>query len=734
MGETKMQIVGYASTWTARPGDAIGLHVSCKSQNYNVSLVRLLHGDTNPAGPGFRANSIACSIEGRLPGSWHDVASGSYAIVEDAGPLLNEPVTTIAAWIFPTLPGSKKQVVLSRGEDGFCLAIDTDGRPVAQVGSTVLHSSDPLIANQWYNLIVRIDRRTSVVELSVHPRDTWPSKVRSSTARKSANDIGAFSGPLVIAAHETSAGTIDHFNGKIDSPTIFSDWLLDDDVALLFSQNSLTQSQAHWDFGADHGSLIIPSHTGGREARLVGMPTRAVTGHRANGNALRPSDCPNHYTAIHFHDDDKDDARWPEAASLMIANDWDSGIYAFHLQTDDGHEDYVPFFVLPAREGPHASIAFLAPTFSYTAYGNVHYSHLALDPELEKMLPEKHSPHDIYIKTQRLNSTYDLHTDGSGVSHVSRLLPQVNVRPNQDSGNGSPHQFNADLHLVDWLNVKGFEHDVITDEALHHDGLEILKPYNVILTGTHPEYWSGTMLDSVQSYLRNGGRIMYMGGNGFYWVTSVHPIVPHVLEIRKYGGTRTWTAQPDERHHATTGEQGGIWRDRGRAPQKMLGVGFAGQGFGTNGKYRRTAASFTGPLSDLFDGIEAEVIGDTPSLVLDHNAAGFELDRIDQALGSPPNTICLARSFDHGDQYQVAYEEALASMIPAQLGSTNPNLHGDISYLEYPRGGAVFSTGSISYCGSLSYNAYDNDISRLTENVLRKFNNTSNDMFDKTKS
>jgi N,N-dimethylformamidase len=33
----------------------------------------------------------------------------------------------------------------------------------------------------------------------------------------------------------------------------------------------------------------------------------------------------------------------------------------------------------------------------------------------------------------------------------------------------------------------------------------------------------------------------------------------------------------------------------------------------------------------------------------------------------------------------------------------------------------VFSTGSIAWCGSLSHNGYDNNVSRITENVLRRF-------------
>ncbi|MDT5130343.1 MAG: hypothetical protein QOH54_5987, partial [Mycobacterium sp.] len=36
-------------------------------------------------------------------------------------------------------------------------------------------------------------------------------------------------------------------------------------------------------------------------------------------------------------------------------------------------------------------------------------------------------------------------------------------------------------------------------------------------------------------------------------------------------------------------------------------------------------------------------------------------------------------------------------------------------------GGGVWSFSSISYCGSLSHNNYDNNISTLTANVLNRF-------------
>jgi N,N-dimethylformamidase len=44
-----------------------------------------------------------------------------------------------------------------------------------------------------------------------------------------------------------------------------------------------------------------------------------------------------------------------------------------------------------------------------------------------------------------------------------------------------------------------------------------------------------------------------------------------------------------------------------------------------------------------------------------------------------------------------------------------------MTYIEKPKGGAVFSVGSITYCGSLPANKFDNDVSRLTFNVINRF-------------
>ena len=65
-----------------------------------------------------------------------------------------------------------------------------------------------------------------------------------------------------------------------------------------------------------------------------------------------------------------------------------------------------------------------------------------------------------------------------------------------------PHQLGADLYITDWLNHINIDFDIITDHDLHWEGAAALEPYNVVLTGQHPEYSSGQMLDALTSYTR----------------------------------------------------------------------------------------------------------------------------------------------------------------------------------------------------------------------------------------
>ncbi|MGY8996255.1 MAG: N,N-dimethylformamidase beta subunit family domain-containing protein, partial [Alphaproteobacteria bacterium] len=72
---------------------------------------------------------------------------------------------------------------------------------------------------------------------------------------------------------------------------------------------------------------------------------------------------------------------------------------------------------------------------------------------------------------------------------------------------------------------------------------------------------------------------------------------------------------------------------------------------------------------------------------------------------------------------------AKTMMVPDEIGlnhsalggDQNPNVRADMTFFETPGGGAVFSVGSIAWPGSLPHNGYDNNVSQICENVLRRF-------------
>ena len=739
-----MNIIGYSDRFCVQRGQPIRFMVSCESSSYRAEIVRLRHIDENPAGPGFKSEPVESEIAGEYEGRPQILHTGSCVNVPHDPSLNCVDGFTLQAWIWPTSPRKGIQGLLTKwcdsSQTGYGLVIDEDGSLGLWIGkgdgqTERVRTGVGLKASHWYSAAATYDAATGKACLFQQPLDNWPidgsAAVVEETVRPQA--VGVHSNPFLMAAHwhrntTGEATTTAHFNGKIDRPQLFDRPLDPQQIAAAKNGSPADSDEtlvAHWDFSRDISSRHVTDVSRrGLHGCTVNMPMRAAIGQDWSGCDVDFRTDPSGYGAIYFHDDDLEDAEWDVGVEWTVPDELPSGIYAARLTTENG-EDHIPFAVRPMRNKATAQIAFLAPSVTYLAYANQQYS----DPMrigLGRQDSEQLAPADQYMRDHSLKSLYDMHSDGTGVCYSSRLRPILNMKPGYRNAAlslaaGWPHGLNADMHLLDWMDAKSFAYDVISDDDLHCEGAELLEPYRVIVTGTHPEYWTSAMLDGLQSYLSGGGRIMYLGGNGFYWVTSFDPERDHLIEVRRWGGTRAWEARPGEYHHSTTGEIGGLWRLRNRAPQKIVGVGFVSMGSGRNRPYGRQPGSFDPRAAFIFEGIaEDELIGDFPSLVLEHGAAGFEVDYADSTLGTPDHALILASSFGHSDEYQLAIEDQMASGA-ATGGSDNPLVHADMVYFEGPDDGAVFSVGSISWCGCLSNGNYDNNVSRVTENVLRRF-------------
>ena len=42
-------------------------------------------------------------------------------------------------------------------------------------------------------------------------------------------------------------------------------------------------------------------------------------------------------------------------------------------------------------------------------------------------------------------------------------------------------------------------------------------------------------MDALETYVGESGRLMYLGGNGFYWLVSYDPERPYLMEVQALG-------------------------------------------------------------------------------------------------------------------------------------------------------------------------------------------------------
>ncbi len=734
------QILAYADRISVAPGESFKVMVSCEGiDRYDASLIRVIQGDINPAGPPYREERIPIDLGGPFDGRYQPINAGSYAVVENPPSFTVCSSVSVQALIWPTLENKKPQTILSQQDpqtgQGFRLYLDstfsltfeicTKENQVESVSTQL-----SLLTQRWYFVSGSYDTDKGILTVSQRPLNHYARAKDAGTVSRTfsfkplATTVNA---PIMIAARSANDKPAqDHFNGRIEAPKIYARaFTVEESEAAVAAHSS--ELIAAWNFSTAISTDQIKDQSGNElHGYLVNLPTRGVAGHRWNGDEHCWLDRPEHYAAIHFHDDDLYDCEWDIDFECRLPNDISSGVYAIYLNSGP-EEYYVPFAVRPPRGKTSAPVALILPTASYMAYAN---NRIGLDvPETEIVagrLIQLH-PIDLFMQTHPELGLcfYDLHNDGSGVYYSSRLRPIVNMQPKHIGNLGgvgsNVWQFNADTHILDWLNQLGQPFDVITDEDLENEGVDVLRDYQVVITGTHPEYYSVKMLDGVQSYLDGGGRLMYLGGNGFYWRISFHPTLPGVIECRKSeDGIRAFAPLPGEFYASFTGEYTGLWRRNGRAPNQLVGVGMVSQGFDYSSPYVMTEASSEPRAHFIFDGVKGPVIGDYG--LSGGAAAGLELDATDHCLGTAPHALVLARSERHTDLYLLTPED-MNDPAPGLGGSEAEIIRAEMVYFETPNNGAVFSTGSIAWCGSLSHAGYNNDIARISTNVLTRFLN-----------
>ena len=736
-----LPLAGYADRLSVRPGEKIAFKVSSQFEgDYAARVVRIVCADANPKGPGIVEEAVEASIEGSYSGRNQPVHLGSYARIEKGRDLSAASVTFVAT-VWPTTPGNgKRQGVLAADEPatrvGFALAIGEDGSAEAILGSERVKTRAPMENRHWYRIWASYDRTTRKLTVGqgrlVRGKLAGKWTTAEMTIPPGADALPPATMPWVIGAlggHPVRG----HFNGKIEAPAVFARAMTGDAVESALAGGATAEGLvARWDFARDFDALTVKDiGPNGLDGKLVSLPARAMTGSTWTGREMCFRHAAPEYGAIHFHEDDLYDCGWATDFTWEVPQGTRSGVYAVRLKAGDTEEN-IPFFVVPPKGKKTADICVLMSTFTYTVYHN-HARPEARTGWWRELWTKQAAEWGAY-KANAFDhpeygwSTYNYHTDGSGICHASWLRPMLTMRsgyityPDEKIRGSGLRHFPADTHLIAWLEAKGYSYDVITDKELDEEGVALLKPYRAVITGSHPEYHTPAMLDALEAYRDGGGRFMYLGGNGFYWKVARHKSLEAAIEIRRgEGGIRAWAAEAGEYYNAFDGEYGGLWRRNGRPPQNLCGVGFTAQGNFVGNHYRVLPEGRSSRAAWILEGVKGETFGGHG--LSGHGAAGFELDRTDVRLGTPSHAVVLARSEGHEPEapWVLVPEEQLTHLTTIPGKKPAELIHADLTFFEAPNDGAVFSTGSITFCGSLPSNKFDNDCSTILKTVLDRF-------------
>jgi N,N-dimethylformamidase len=727
-------IIGYTTPLIVEPGAVVELRATTRAASYVGSVVRI--AGASPDGALALQRTPGFPDEQMLPGRVQPLRAGSAVAIGPSPVFAGLESFTVCCWVLQTLATAEPQALVGTLDEtvsaGFRVVADERRGVGLQLalrdgGVADVFVESPVPLECWTFVAASFDGRGGRATISAtSSTGETASAASDGLPRHRPNDLLVVGAPpgrgREVAPHGNGC-----FNGKLSRPLVLSGVASADDLVALRAGEpppSSLEAACILDFADAIGAQAFTDRSGHRHpVTVLNLPTSGVTGPRWGARTSSFLQAPSEYDAIHFHDDDLEDADWDVDLAVGIPPQTPSGVFALRIETDDC-VDLVPFFVTAAGSPARADVAVLLPTLTYLAYANEHeilsnpqsyVDFTGRDPREARF-----GWRDRYAIDHGLLSLYDVHRDGSTVAYASTLRPLVNVRPDYSWPLiDGPHGLSLDVRLLGWLGRAGFDVDVLTDHDLHDRGVAALSAYRVIVTGGHPEYWTGDMLDGVTAFLGDGGRLMYLGGNGFYWVTGIDCERRHVIEVRRgHANSRPSSSPPGEAWLTTTREEGGIWRHRGRSPNRFLGVGFAAMGGGPGRPYRRRPDGYRAELAFAFEGVEADEIGATGSIL--GGAAAYEFDRTDSGHGTPADAYVIATASGFQSLYFPTIEDFMASR-PEMADPGSERVRADAVLLRCPNGGAVFSAGSAAWCGSLEDPAGATDVGKVTANVLRRF-------------
>lgn len=357
-----------------------------------------------------------------------------------------------------------------------------------------------------------------------------------------------------------------------------------------------------------------------------------------------------------------------------------SGLYYFHVHGAHGAFTSFPWVVTPSR--PSAPIAVLTSAATWNAYNSFGGRSNYIDPIELPPAPSVNRRQDLEryadpeLERWRVDDYAPLSFERPEPANVLPLHERIT---DPIEGRDACGLASAEWRLLGWLEREGFGYDLYADVQLHWDDID-LDAYRVLVLNCHPEYWSRPMYERVRAWVRRGGRLMYLGGNG---INCEIDLPDRRTMIVRNGDGRKLDADRE-----TLQSRFGMTVE---PEASLLGVGFTRAGLMTGAPYQvRDGGHWIFEGTGLRTG---DVFGrNSLHTRCPGGASGHEMDKV--TASSPPNTQLLAKGL-------------------------NPDGSGaELTYYELDNGGAVFSVGSINYVSSLPVDA---GLAKITTNVVRRF-------------
>lgn len=335
---------------------------------------------------------------------------------------------------------------------------------------------------------------------------------------------------------------------------------------------------------------------------------------------------------------------WSQSFSVSVGTgaSWPSGVYASQLKSPQGKEHNVMFVVRPST--PQRQIAVLVPTNTYNAYnfwgGHNQYTS-----------GQAGAQRTVSMRRPNMGTSWD---------NVYRTAPGI-----------IDHLLHSDLKLLRWMTSKSVSYDCYADTDLHATGSTWLRTpaqggnYKALVLTTHPEYFSQAARDNVVAFQNNGGRIIYLGGNGIYERVQ-YTADGNAVVFRRADGSRD------------------VYANSGQSEAQILGVSHYQPTYMSFSPYqvRDTANN---PFTEGTGLSEGDVFGSVSDAIA---ASGWEVDRRQIAV---PGSVLIAEGLNKTGGAEMLYVPPLATK------------------------GWVFSAGSLSFTGSVPT---DTAVQKLLQNVF----------------